>query len=1071
LIFTSEGDLWTVTLPAELHQSPKLIAHRLTSGAGEETRAQISADGSRIAFSAEYDGNVDVYVMPIDGGAPTRLTYHPGADAAIGFSSNQQDVIFTSARSQPLGRPELWSVPISGGMPTRFNFGECTMASFSSTGKRIVFTRWSTEDWSWKRYRGGTAPEIWIGDLAVGSFRNISNHNAGDQFPMWLAGRVFFASDRTGVVNLFSMQPDGSDVKQHTNFAPVEGQPTAIEGYDVRWPSADARRDGTRIVFAQAGALALLNVTDSSITRLNIELASDRIAQRERFTASAAMVTDMALSPDGDRLVVGARGEVLVLPVEGGAPVQITRSGHAREVGASFLDDDTLVLISDAAGEQQIAAAPADGSDLPGLITTDREDWLFAPVASPTGKHLAFADKTLRLHIVDVSTLMRRQVDQSDVGEIRDYRFSPDGNWLAYVKPLTTGYRQIHLYSLRTNTVIPVGDGMYDDFEPRWDPAGQYLYFLSKRRFHPTMDEFDYDFIHINSTGVFVIPLAEATPPPLADAARAGAFDLATWGTPAEMLAEEADDEDALDDEFIMQIDIEGMADRVQQLPIEPGELEQLEAIVGGVCYLRGARDTLLEQDWAEPPSLLGKLTLVKHDLVNGEEEVLAEHVDAYTISRDSMTMCWPNETGFHLHDLSGLSEGHDLPIAELQLRVDARAEWQHIFAESWRLQRDFFWAPNMLGTDWEAIREKYAALLPRVGNRAELNDLIGEMIGELGCSHAYIWGGDAHEAATPVTVGLLGADVSMDSSGAALRIDRIIRGPSWDDSMRSPLQAAHLGVREGQFITAINGERIERGTRMFDLTHDLAGKIARITIADDPAGSNARTIETTLLGDEEQLRYWDWVETNRKYVADATDGAVGYMHMPDMDGPGLSAFARQFYPQFNKKALIIDVRSNGGGFVSQMIIQRLSRAIMAFGQPRTGATERYPYRAVHAHMACLIDEHAGSDGDIFPAAFRMRGLGPLIGTRTWGGVIGIRADKMHVDFGLSTQPEYAWWEAEHGWSIENVGVAPDIEVIITPEDRMAGRDPQLDRAIAELMKKLEEDPKELPAVPDWPVR
>jgi len=1078
LVFTSEGDLWTVTLPEDVSSSSRLVAHRLTSSAGNEGRANISSDGAHIAFTAQYDGNADVYVMPIDGGSPTRLTYHSDTDIVVGFSPDGREVLFTSGRAHPLGRRELWSVPVTGGTPTRFGFGECSMASLSSTGKRIVFTRWSTENWTWKRYRGGTAPEIWIGDLAVGSFSNISKNKAGDQFPMWLAGRVFFASDRTGTVNIFSMQPDGSDIRQHTSFSPNADDATAIDSFDVRWPNAGSRRDSTHIVFAQAGQLALLNVLDNSVTRLNIELASDRVAERERFSVGMEHATGFDLSPSGEHLVVGMRGEVVVFPVEGGAPVRITQSSAAREWGASFLDEDGVILITDATGEQQIAGAPADGSELPGLITSDREDWLFPPVASPDGAWIAFADKTLRLHVINMQNFFSRPIDQSDVGEITDYRFSPDSQWLAYTKPLANGNSQINLYSLRTQTIVPIGDGMYADSQPRWDPAGKYLYFFSQRRFAPVMDTFDFDHITLDSTGVFALPLTEATPPPIKAIARAADFDLEAWAAPAKP-EDEADDEDEAEaedngevapTEVALMVDTDGLASRVYQLPIEPGEHEQLEAIYGGVCTAtRPKRESLLDDDWDEEPSLLGDLVVIKHDLVEGESEPIAEGVTGFVVSGDCSTIAWPTETGFHVQSLAG-DEEHDVEVGELQLRVNVRDEWKHIFEEAWRLQRDFFWAPNMVGLDWQAIHDKYASVLSRIGTREELNDLIGEMIGELGNSHAYIWGGEEFQHATPVSVGLLGADLSVDNAGPALRIDRIIEGPSWDESLRSPLQPAHLGIKPGQFITAINGVRLDPRINMYNLMQDLAGNPVRLTVADSATGQNARTVEVTALGSERELRYWNWIETNRKYVADATDGVVGYLHIPDMGGEGLSQFIRQFYPQFHKKALIIDVRDNGGGFVSQMIIERLARKVMAYDQPRHGKTERYPYRAVNAHMVCLIDEHAGSDGDIFPAAFRMRDLGPLIGTRTWGGVVGIRGDKLFVDFGLSTQPEFAWWEAERGWSIENVGVEPDIEVEITPGDRLAGKDPQLDRAIAELRKMLEADPKEQPSMPPWPV-
>lgn len=1139
LVFVSEGDLWTAEIPAKETAEPQpIIAHRLTSGDGTEARPSISPDGQWIAFTAQYDGNPDVYVMPIDGGPPKRLTFHPDADIALGWTPDGQYVLFSSPRAQHFGRPELWRVPAAGGAPTRYEFGECSMISMSPSGKRAAFTRWSNENWTWKRYRGGTAPEIWVGDLLAGNFTQLTNNTASDLFPMWILDRVFFLSDRTGTANIFSDSPDagapGKDLKQHTKFSADANNPTAIEGYDARWPSADAKRRGTRIVFCQAGALALIDITNDSVRRLDVRLASDRTAARQRFAPVGETLTEFSLSPDGKTLLVGSRGEILSMPVEPGVIQQITHTSNAREWGVNYLGKDQLVMISDAAGEQQIVACPADGSAAPGLVTHDREAWLFPPATSPNGKWIAFADKTLRLHVIDMTTLDRRQIDQSEAGEITDYRFSPDSEWLAYTKPMPNAYGMVYMYSLRTGRSFPISQsdksGLYNDSEPRWDPAGKYLYFLSQRYLNPVIGSLDMEHVFINTTEIYAVSLAADTPPPLKIEARAAGFDLEKWATPAEKSGDDqgGDNEDKADkpkktekaaidkkadkrkkaDEAVpapdpaaaadpdapkpipgavepMRVDTDGIALRQVRLPIEPGNYSDLEALWGSLTYLANPVQGLMDDHWPMPAS--PEAALHRHDLVKEEDKVIAQKVAGYVINEQRSAIAYPligeenKVMAFAVIDPATAGAAEEataaedksikkVEIASQQLRTDIRAEWGQILAEAWRLQRDFFWAPNYVGVNWTAMKTKYEALLPRVGTRNELNDLIGQMIGELGNSHTYVFGGEQSKELKPVAVGLLGADIEFDGKG--FRIVRIVPGQPWgEEKYNSPLEQSFLGVKQGNYLLAINGMQLAPSSDVNELLQDKAEKRVRLTIADDPFGANTRNIEIKTLADEHPLRYAAWVENNRRYVEEKSGGKLGYVHIPDMGGDGLAMFSRFYYPQYIKQGMVIDIRNNGGGFVSQMIISRLGRKVWAFDQPRQGMTERYPQKTLYGYMDVIIDEHAGSDGDIFPESFRMLNLGPLIGMRTWGGVVGIRGDKPFVDLGLSTQPEFAWWEPKAGWAVENVGVAPDIEVDDTPADRAAGRDPQLDKAIDVLLQKLKDQPMDIPKPPPWPVR
>ena len=1051
IVFASEGDLWICRVDDEDAETP-IPAYRLTNGDGEESHPVFSTDGTMIAYAAQYDGNTDVYIMPVTGGAATRLTFHPGDDIPLSWSPDGAHVFFRSARAQPNQRPELWRTHRGGGMPERMPIGECTMARFSSTGSRYVFTPWSNETWNWRGYRGGTAPDIWIADRDAETAVRLTNDPANDLFPMWLMGRVFFLSDRDGAFNLYSKRSAGTELQARTHFAEQQADPTAIEGFAMRWPSADAARRGTRIVFCQGGALALFNAEDDSIRRLNVRLTGDRAASRPRVVDGAESIDSIALSYDGAAIAIETRGELLWHDRMAGTTRQLTRSSGTRERGVTITADDALYFVTDQPGDQQIGwMQPLEGDSTPRLLTTDREAWLFPPVVAVESGLVAFGDHTMRLHILNPADLIPRLVDRSEAGEITDYRFSPDGRWLAYAKPMPNGLSSIWLYSVETTRTFPLSDGRSSDFAPRWDPSGAYLYFLSNRHLDPMMGQIDTDHVYAETTCVQAIMLAASTPPPMAAAAIRAEMDLWTWSLPELARADAAP----------IQVTTEGIASRRVRLPFEPGTYLALEAMPGGVLAVRGSTPTLLGDD-SEYGALLAWSPLT------GEVEPVAETVGGLTIAPAHTAVAWDDGEAVHVLELPIGDEPEVVDLGDLSVRVNVAEEWTQIFNEAWRLQRDFYWAPNHAGVDWEAMRTKYASRLDRIGTREELNRLIGAMIGELQSSHAYIGGGDrhAHLEADAHRVGMLGID--LEFSGGFAVITRILPRADWSPGLESPLDYPHLGVSEGSVLLAVNGEPMQFGVNLHAMLQGQAGRDVTLRVADDTARTNERVITVRAIEDETMLRYVDWVERNRAYVEAQSDGAIGYVHIPDMGGMGLSFFSRQFFPQHDRSALVIDVRNNRGGFVSQMIIERIARPLVAFAQPRYGRTFRYPEYAPHAHLVTLIDQHAGSDGDIFPSVFRAMNLGTLIGTRTWGGTIGIRGDKPFVDAGMSTQPEFAWWDWT-GWALENIGVSPDIAVRLTPDDRRAGRDPQLDAAIEHLQQELQRDPKALPAVPGYP--
>lgn len=1109
LVFHSGGDLWSATVPAE---GTRAQAQRLTSAVGSEVRPVLSPDGTQVAFAGTLDGNLEAYVMPVSGGMPRRLTFHPDRDIPVAWTPDGSKVIIRSTRTHPMGVFELFTVPAAGGAPERMPFSEGSLASVNPANGDIAFTRWSNEGWYWKGYRGGTAPDIWVASKDYSSIRRATKTEENELFPMWIGGRIYFLSDSDGRMNIWSIAADGTGRTQHTH---ASGQ-----DFDLRWASADTG-GAPRIAYAQGGDLWIFDIATGKSRKLDIALTGDRLDERARLVSPAEHMSELALSPDGKRLAIVARGEVLVGPVGKPEPkvhqswIQLPGRGASRESGVSWVDGETLLLRTDAGGDASIQTVDITELGKPGgdaghtVAKSDR--WIFDPRSSPDGKWIAYGDKSLRLLLVPLAGGEPRVIGSSAAGEITDYRFAPDGRWLSWVEPLTTGLGRIHLYDTLKSTDHCISDSMSDDRKPRWDPKGLYLYFESARAIDPVIDQFDLAFSTTDAWNVYAIPLAAAIPPPLPAAAAAAGLDLKEWATPvpAEAADEEgkgekgdkggkgektpkavksgggekgdkgakADkgDKDSTDDQpTFRELEWEGMMRRAAKLPIEPGNFTQIEPVNGGLLLVRDPVRGVNAD--AGPPPKLGSRggSLEFANLVAGETKpVVATPVSFIDVSDDKSAAVLVRATaeGESLELLALATLGtpaaapEPIKLDALRVAVDARAEWNQIFDEAWRLQRDFFWKPDMGGIDWKSVRARYGALLPRIGTRAELNDLVGEMSGELGNSHSYIGGGDDYEKSTPVGVGLLGIDATATKDG--FRIDRILPQLSDEDGHESPLSAAHLGVLEGDTIVAIDGIPT---AGMGEPGQALLGKAGqRVSIALKAAKDGAvRVIEVTPIESEEPLRYLDWVASRAKLVQEKSGGRVGYMHLPDMDAQGLTAFVRSFYPQYDKEGMVIDERFNGGGYVSQMVLERLRRRSIASGIGREGAPERYPVRAPSGPMAAIINENAGSDGDIFPTGFRLYGLGPLVGVRTWGGVVGIRDDKPFLDGGRATQPEYAFWEPKLGYGLENHGVAPDIEVELTPADRVAGRDPQLERAIAEVLARI---PKEAAPTPPTPNR
>ncbi|MFO0981526.1 MAG: S41 family peptidase [Planctomycetota bacterium] len=1037
IVFACEGDLWRVSAGAGM-------ATRLTSHDGNEDFPHFSPDGEWLAFSGEYQGNVDVYVMPATGGAPRRLTFGPLEEQVVGWRPDGSRIIYRARHAYPGRETFLSEVPLGGGQPRAFTFGPGAQLTFTDDPNVIVFNRWPLEGHTWKRYHGGEADDLWLGDLVKSQFRKLTDWPGVDSLPMWHAGRIYFLSDRSGIVNIFSMQPDGSDVRQHTRH----------ETFDARWPSLQ----GGHIVYMHGGDLWLYEIASDSDRALEITLASDRVRQREHFADASATLESYTLDREGKHVAIASRGELWTAPTRKGRIVQVTQSSGVRERAPCFSPDGkSLAAISDETGEQEITTFALRGNREHRALTHGQLGWLNAPVYSPDGKWIAYSDLTMSLVLVDVATGASRKVDQSTEAEIGEYAFSPDSQWLAYSKALDHGMRAIFLDRLSDGETAMVTSGFTNDLSPRWDADGKYLFFLSSRVFDPVLGDTDLSAVVTRSVKPCALILAQDGKSPF---------------LPDELLDEAAATGDAKDHAATVRIDLDGIVQRVVEFPVAADNIGSLAACSGKVFYTVAPVPGLLELQLFGADAT-PRATLHAYDLKKHKDEVLIERLRDYVLSGDGKRIAWRVGEEILVADSAskpGAEVEERVDPSSLSLSVNPSEEWAQIFDEAWRLQRDFYWTPTMVGVDWRAMRARYARLLPRIGTRAELNDLIGQLIGELNTSHTYVMGGDL-AGAKPLGVGVLGADIELDPGSGLHRFTRICRAEPFETDAVSPLLMSHVNVHEGDYLLAIDGRALGAQDSVDERLANLAGQQLVLTVARQADRSDARDVQVEALRTDGLLRYRDWCRRNREYVLERSQGRVGYLHLPDMMGPGLREFHKGFYPQIGKDALLIDARYNGGGFVSQLIIEVLARRPYAYMKPRRGRTTTFPERVHLGYKAVLTNQHAGSDGDIFPETFQLKQLGPVIGMRTWGGVVGLNDIKSAIDGGITTQPTAAWWEERRGWDLEGSGVIPDIEVDYLPGDYAAGRDPQLERGVDELMKMLKERPLKQPSEPPVPNR
>ena len=1055
VVFTYAGDLYTVSVQGG-------VARRLTSDPkGFEMFARFSPDGKTLAFTGQYDGNTEVYVMPSEGGEPRRLTHtatlerddvsdRMGPNNIVMAWKDNETVVYRSRRNHwnPF-KGELTLARLSGGVPETLPVPRGGWCSFSPDGRQMAYNRVFREFRTWKRYRGGQADEIWLHDFGTGQTTRLTTDPAQDIFPMWHGDQMYFVSEReeSHQANLYVMDMKTRKPRRLTEFTE----------FAVKFPSMG----DTGIVFENGGYLYHLDFQTEKAVRIPVEIHEDMAIGRGGLRDVSKEITTYEIAPDGARGLIGARGDVFTVPAKNGATRNLTQSPGVHERNAVWSPDGKwIAYVSDQSGGDEVWIRPQEGSGEPRALTSGADTYKYEIAWSPDSKRIAWTDKLNRLQFVEVESKQVTPVAQSDAFEIRDFVWSPDSQWLAYTQPEVRRFANIYLYGLAQKNQVQVTDGWFDVGSPEFSSDGKYLFFVSERSFNPTYGQTEWNHTYSDMERIYLVTLTAATKSPLApksDEVKPRDDKAAISGAEAKAVSDKDKDKDgdgakaAKPSKVVVSVDVEGLTQRITVLPPPASNYGSLTSVGDTLFYLKK-----------------GKLHLF--DLEKEKETELGEAA-GFRVSADRKKMLVKVGSDLAILDLPSAKldlADRKLSLTDLKVRLDRRAEWNQIYNECWRQMRDFLFDPKLHGVNWEGMRRRYEPLLAHVQHRADLTFIIGEMIGELNIGHAYVGGGDLPKPER-ISLGLLGAVIRPDASGY-FRIERILRGQNWDPKYRSPLTEIGVAIRPGDYIVAVQGKTTRGMTDLYSALVGTAGKPVVLRVNREPQEDGARDQTVIPTADEQPLYYLEWVLSNIEKVDKASGGKIGYVHIPDMGVPGLNEFTKFYYPQLHKDALVVDCRGNGGGNVSPMIIERLRREPAMWTVARNGAVNVDPSGQVLGPKVLLIDQHSASDGDIVGYRFRKHRLGPIIGQRSWGGVVGIRGSLPLLDGGILNRPEFSRFDLEaKEWIMEGTGVEPDIEVDNDPTREFSGIDDQLNRAIDELKKAMAAKPVKIPQPPAYP--
>jgi tricorn protease len=1028
ITFTYGGDIWIVAKEGG-------TAYKLTSAKGTELFARFSPDGKQIAFSGNYNGNVDVYVLPSLGGLPKRITYHGMTDRLVDWYPDGKDLLFASSRESGKQRfNQFYKVSTSGGLPEKLPLPYGEFGVISPDGKQIAYTPKSRAFRTWKRYLGGLATDIFIFDLDQKTSTNITNNIANDELPMWSGNKIYFLSDRgeNKRNNIWSYDISSKQTKQLTNF----------DEFDIHFPSMGSGE----IVFEAGGLLYLLDLSTEKFKSININVVTDESTLMARNENVEKMIQNFSLSYNGKRTLIEARGEIFSVPTENGPVINLTQSsGVAERYPAYSPNGKYAAYFSDRSGEYELSVKDLENPSQEKILTTLGSGYRYKLFWSPDSKALAFIDQTMTIYIYDMDKNKTIKVDQQlwlYEGGLQSFSvsWSSDSRYIAYAKDLESSSTAIAIFDTKEQKIHQVTSGYYKDSSPVFDPAGNYLYFLTNRSFKPVYGDFEGTWTYPNSTQVAVVTLSKVLASPLApknDSSVVKKDDMKKDDKKDEKKEDKKDEPKTKE----VKIDFDGFEQRVIILPAAAGNYNNIAAVTGKVIYHRAPNSGTADK----------KRPVIYFDFDKLEEKTIVDDADVFQISADEKKILVAKQNSFSVLDIAPDQKmDKKLPTNQLEMTVFPSEEWKQIFNDVWRFERDFFYDKNMHGVDWSLMKKQYGALIDNAVTRSDVNYVLGELIAELSSSHTYRGGGD-DETPLQRPVGYLGVDWELKNN--VYMIKRIVRGAEWDSEVRSPLNESGLKVKDGNYVLAVNGVSIDVTKDPWSAFEGLADKTIELTVNNKPSFDGAWNILVKTLSDETRLRNLEWIESNRKRVDEATNGKIGYIFVPSTGIDGQDELVRQFSAQFSKEGLIIDERFNNGGQIPDRFVELLNRKPLAFFAVRDGKNWQVPPVANFGPKVMLINGWSGSGGDAFPDFFRKAGLGPLIGTRTWGGLIGISGAPALIDGGNVTVPTFRQYNPDGTWFKEGHGVDPDIEVLEDAATLSKGIDVQLEKAIDEVMR------------------